>query len=108
MQLAGQVAEAGERSGEIVWRLPLHEEYDELIKGKYADLDNAPEGRKAGTIMGADVPVELRRRHPVGAPGHRRVGLGPRPRICAQGRRGLRRAPAGGAGSGPQRLAVRL
>jgi leucyl aminopeptidase len=51
--LAAQVAEAGERSGEIVWRLPLHEEYDELIKGKYGDLDNAPEGRKAGTIVGA-------------------------------------------------------
>jgi leucyl aminopeptidase len=50
---AARVAEAGERSGEIVWRLPLHEEYDQLIKGKYGDLDNAPEGRKAGTITGA-------------------------------------------------------
>jgi leucyl aminopeptidase len=50
---AARVAEAGERTGEIVWRLPLHEEYDELIKGKYGDLDNAPEGRKAGTITGA-------------------------------------------------------
>jgi leucyl aminopeptidase len=51
--LAREVSEAGERSGEIVWRLPLHPEYDELIKGKYGDLDNAPEGRKAGTIVGA-------------------------------------------------------
>jgi leucyl aminopeptidase len=51
-QLAGEIAAAGERSGEIVWRLPLHEEYDELIKGTYADLDNAPEARKAGTIVG--------------------------------------------------------
>ncbi len=50
---ADRVGEAGERSGEILWRLPLHEEYDELIKGKYGDLDNAPEGRKAGTIVGA-------------------------------------------------------
>jgi len=50
---AARVDEAGKRTGEIVWRLPLHEEYDELIKGKYADLDNAPEGRKAGTIVGA-------------------------------------------------------
>ncbi|HEY5261784.1 MAG TPA: leucyl aminopeptidase [Solirubrobacteraceae bacterium] len=50
---AAKVNAAGERSGEIVWRLPLHEEYDELIKGKYGDLDNAPEGRKAGTITGA-------------------------------------------------------
>jgi leucyl aminopeptidase len=52
-ELAGQVTAAGERSGEIVWRLPLHPEYDELIKGRYGDLDNAPEGRKAGTIVGA-------------------------------------------------------
>ncbi len=50
--LAGLMVAAGERSGEIVWRLPLHEEYDELVKGKYGDLDNAPEGRKAGTIVG--------------------------------------------------------
>ena len=51
--LAERIRAAGERTGEIVWRLPLHEEYDQLIKGKYADLDNAPEARKAGTIVGA-------------------------------------------------------
>jgi leucyl aminopeptidase len=51
-ELVERIANAGERTGEIVWRLPLHEEYDELIKGKYGDLDNAPEGRKAGTIVG--------------------------------------------------------
>jgi leucyl aminopeptidase len=51
--LAARVSEAGEQTGEIVWRLPLHEEYEELVKGKYGDLDNAPEGRKAGTITGA-------------------------------------------------------
>jgi leucyl aminopeptidase len=50
---AERVSQAGRRTGEIAWRLPLHEEYDELIKGKYGDLDNAPEGRKAGTITGA-------------------------------------------------------
>jgi leucyl aminopeptidase len=50
---AAQIAAAGERTGEIVWRLPLHEEYDELVKGTYGDLDNAPEARKAGTIVGA-------------------------------------------------------
>ncbi len=52
-ELARQITEAGERTGEIVWRLPLHAEYDELIKGTYGDLDNAPEARKAGTIVGA-------------------------------------------------------
>jgi leucyl aminopeptidase len=51
-ELARRIAAAGEQTGEIVWRLPLHEEYDELIKGTYGDLDNAPEARKAGTIVG--------------------------------------------------------
>ncbi len=51
-ELAERIVEAGERSGEIVWRLPLHEEYDELIKGTFGDLNNAPEARKAGTIVG--------------------------------------------------------
>jgi leucyl aminopeptidase len=51
-ELAARIAATGERTGEIVWRLPLHEEYSELIKGRYADLDNAPEARKAGTIIG--------------------------------------------------------
>ncbi len=52
-ELVQRMRTAGEKTGEIVWRLPLHEEYDELIKGTYGDLDNAPEGRKAGTIVGA-------------------------------------------------------
>ncbi|HEY2216747.1 MAG TPA: M17 family metallopeptidase, partial [Solirubrobacteraceae bacterium] len=51
--LAAEITAAGERTGEIVWRLPLHEEYEDQIKGKYGDLDNAPEARKAGTIIGA-------------------------------------------------------
>ncbi len=52
-ELAERVTAAGTRSGEIVWRLPLHEEYDKLIEGRYGDLNNAPEERKAGTIVGA-------------------------------------------------------
>jgi len=51
-ELTEQITAAGESTGELVWRLPLHEEYAELIKGKYGDLDNAPEARKAGTIVG--------------------------------------------------------
>jgi leucyl aminopeptidase len=52
-ELAARITAAGQRSGEVVWRLPLHREYDELVKGTYADLDNAPEARKAGSIVGA-------------------------------------------------------
>jgi len=50
---AGRVAGAGDRSGELAWRLPLHPEYRELTKGKIADLTNAAAKRKAGTIYAA-------------------------------------------------------
>jgi leucyl aminopeptidase len=47
---AAAVAAAGDASGELVWRLPLHPEYKELTKGKVADLTNAAAKRKASTI----------------------------------------------------------
>jgi leucyl aminopeptidase len=50
---AASVASAGERSGELAWRLPLHPEYRELTKGKVADLTNASSKRKASTIYAA-------------------------------------------------------
>ncbi|MCB0858439.1 MAG: leucyl aminopeptidase [Solirubrobacterales bacterium] len=48
--LAASVTEAGQRTGELVWRLPLHEEYKDLTKGEITDLVNASAQRKAGTI----------------------------------------------------------
>jgi leucyl aminopeptidase len=48
--LAGEVERAGQTSGELVWRLPLHPEYKQLTKGTVADLTNAAAKRKAGTI----------------------------------------------------------
>ena len=97
-ELAERIVEAGERSGEIVWRLPLHEEYDELIKGTFGDLNNAPEAPQGGHDRGRRVPAEVRRRGPVGAPGHRRLGLGAGAPLRGQGGLGLRRAPARRAG----------
>jgi leucyl aminopeptidase len=47
---AAQVGAAAERTGELAWRLPLHDEYKSLTKGKSADLTNAASKRKAGTI----------------------------------------------------------
>ena len=47
---AAEVGAAGDRTGELAWRLPLHEEYKELTKGRFADLTNASAKRKAGTI----------------------------------------------------------
>src|SRR5258708_30439021 len=50
--LAAAVTAAGEAAGELVWRMPLHAEYDEQIKGRYADIVNS-ESRKAHPIQGA-------------------------------------------------------
>jgi leucyl aminopeptidase len=48
--LSAAIGQAGETTGELVWRLPLHPEYKELTKGTVADLTNASAKRKAGTI----------------------------------------------------------
>jgi leucyl aminopeptidase len=50
----GQVEAASNATGELGWRLPLHPEYLELTKGKYADLTNAAEERKAMSIYAAE------------------------------------------------------
>jgi leucyl aminopeptidase len=49
-ELAGEISAAGEESGELVWRLPLHDEYRALMKGTVADLSNLAKKREAGTI----------------------------------------------------------
>ncbi len=49
-EFAGEVAAAGDATGELAWRLPLHPEYKQLTKGTVADLTNASAKRKAGTI----------------------------------------------------------
>jgi leucyl aminopeptidase len=56
---AAQVADSAERTGELAWRLPLHDEYKEITKGKVADLTNASSGRKAGTIYAASFLEEF-------------------------------------------------
>jgi leucyl aminopeptidase len=52
-RLAAAVEDAGEATGELVWRLPLHPEFAALMKGKVADLSNLASKRKAGTITAA-------------------------------------------------------
>jgi leucyl aminopeptidase len=49
-----QVSAAGRRSGELLWRMPLHREYADAVKGTFADLNNAPAGRRAGSITAAE------------------------------------------------------
>ena len=50
---ATEVESAALATGELVWRLPLHPEYAEMIKGRYAEIVNATEARKAGSITAA-------------------------------------------------------
>jgi leucyl aminopeptidase len=57
--LAAEVTRAGEETGELVWRLPLHPEYRELMKGTVADLSNLAKKRKAGTITAASFLEEF-------------------------------------------------
>lgn len=44
---------AAQRSGERVWRLPMHQEYKDMMKSPVADLQNSNPGRKAHPIQGA-------------------------------------------------------
>jgi len=49
-----QVEAACEATGELGWRMPLHDEYFELTKGTYADLQNSSEQRKASSAYAAE------------------------------------------------------
>lgn len=51
--LACVLHEAGEETWERVWRLPLWEEYGEMMKSELADLKNVSETGEAGTITAA-------------------------------------------------------
>jgi leucyl aminopeptidase len=48
------VEQAGQATGEVGWRLPLHPDFLELTKGQYADLTNAAEVRKASSSYAAE------------------------------------------------------
>jgi leucyl aminopeptidase len=43
---------AGEKTHERVWELPLYKEYEKLMKSEVADIKNIGAARQAGTIMG--------------------------------------------------------
>ncbi len=50
--LADALRESGERTHERLWRLPVYQEYRDLLKSSIADIKNAG-GRKAGSITAA-------------------------------------------------------
>jgi len=51
---ASEVEAAAATCGELVWQLPLHPEYADMIKGRYADISNVTEARKASSITAAE------------------------------------------------------
>ncbi len=51
---ASDVHAAAERTGEIVWRLPLHHEYAEMIKGRYAQIVNTTAKREATALTAGE------------------------------------------------------
>ena len=46
-ELADKLLAAGEASGDYLWRLPLWDEYEEAVKGIFADVSNASMGEGA-------------------------------------------------------------
>ena len=82
-----EVTAAGRRAGEIVWRLPLHAEYAELIKGRTATSSTRSRTAAPRSVTAAEFLRALRRRRAVGASGHRRHRVGHRQGLRAQGRR---------------------
>lgn len=50
--LADALLDAGERTGERLWRLPLDDEYFDLIRGADSDLKNSAGAPIASTIVG--------------------------------------------------------
>ncbi|HUB99773.1 MAG TPA: leucyl aminopeptidase [Solirubrobacterales bacterium] len=57
--LAEQLLEAGAVTGELTWRLPLHPEFKEMMKGTVADLSNLASKREAGTATAASFLEEF-------------------------------------------------
>ncbi len=51
---AEQVEACGAGTGELVWRMPLHPEYADMIKGTYAQLINVTERREATALTAAE------------------------------------------------------
>jgi leucyl aminopeptidase len=51
-ELVRRLTDIGEKEGEQLWRLPLHEDYKDMLKSEVADMKNSP-GREAATITAA-------------------------------------------------------
>jgi leucyl aminopeptidase len=57
--LSAEISAAGDRTGELAWRMPLHPDYKDLTRGKVADLTNVSEQRKAASAYAASFLEEF-------------------------------------------------
>jgi leucyl aminopeptidase len=51
---AAEVADAADEAGELIWRMPLHDRYAELVKGSTADLANLSPPRTGASSTAAE------------------------------------------------------
>jgi leucyl aminopeptidase len=57
--LSEAIEQAGDGTGELAWRMPLHPDYKDLTRGKIGDLVNAAEVRKASSAYAASFLEEF-------------------------------------------------
>ncbi len=51
---AARLAQSADRTGELVWRMPLHHDYDEMIKGRYGEIVNSTTKREATALTAGE------------------------------------------------------
>jgi leucyl aminopeptidase len=51
---ADDVLAAAQRTGELVWRMPLHHDYAEMIKGRYGQIVNSTTKREATALTAGE------------------------------------------------------
>jgi leucyl aminopeptidase len=51
--IADEILSASSKEKDPLWRMPLFDEYNEMLKSRVADINNAPSGRYGGAITAA-------------------------------------------------------
>ncbi len=64
VKLENKLREAGERSGDYVWPLPLGEEFEEEIKGTFGDLQNVGKTKFGDAISAAMFLYQFAKKYP--------------------------------------------
>ena len=62
-ELAQHLQQAGERSGDLCWRMPMDDDYAEGLKTRFADVANVA-GRAAGSVTAAKFLQRFAKKYP--------------------------------------------